>query len=825
MSVSIRPVPGVTTKRRRSARSGLLALAIGAVAAVGLTPFGAAPPPASAATTAWTQFGNGPSHTGANDAETQLVPGTVGSLAPLFTATLPGTSDGSAVLQPGVSTAGGTRDLLFVTTKDGWIVALDAATGATVWSHQNGPGTCRINNGSTPCYTTSSPAIDPGGAWVYSYGLDGAVHKYAIGTGTEVRTGGWPERTTAKPWDEKMSPALSIATVAGHSYLYASNGGYPGDRGDYQGHVTTIDLGSGAQRVFNTLCSDLTVHFAPAPATDCAKVQSAVWARPSVVYDAGTNRVLFSTGNATFDGAHNWGDSVLAINPDGSGAGGGPVDSYTPSNERDLDTQDLDLGSTAPQVVTAPSGSSVPHLAVQSGKDAKIRLLNTANLSGTGHAGALGGELQSIAVPQGGQVLTQPANWVDTATGTSWVLIANNNGIAGLRLQAGAGGKPALVPVWTSTTGGTTPIVAGGVLYYLSKAGVRALDPTTGKQLWTDAAGASGLHWQSPIVANGRLYFPDGGGKLRAFALPAGAQKVSRLAGADRYEVSAEVSASTFAAGVPVAYVASGLEFTDAVSGAPAAGRAGGPMLLANATSIPGAIQTELRRLHPGRIVVLGGTGSVSDGVQTALRGFTTGTVTRIAGPDRYTTSAAISRATASTGTVAYVVSGEVFADALSAGALAARTAGAPVLLVTHSGIPASIDAELKRLTPSSIVVVGGPGSVSDAVLSALDGYTSGSVTRLGGADRYAVSAAVAGRFGTGPTNAFVATGTTFTDALSATAAAGTQGVPLLLTTPTAVPSTVGSALQRLAPHHITLVGGTASVSTAVQSALAPYVH
>ena len=232
MSVSIRPMPGVTTKRRRRARSGLLALAIGAVAAVGLTPFGAAPPPASAATTAWTQFGNGPSHTGVNDAETQLVPGTVGSLAPLFTATLPGTSDGSAVLQPGVSTAGGTRDLLFVTTKDGWIVALDAATGATVWSHQNGPGTCRINNGSTPCYTTSSPAIDPGGAWVYSYGLDGTVHKYAIGTGAEVRTGGWPERTTAKPWDEKMSPALSIATVAGHSYLYASNGGYPGDRGD-----------------------------------------------------------------------------------------------------------------------------------------------------------------------------------------------------------------------------------------------------------------------------------------------------------------------------------------------------------------------------------------------------------------------------------------------------------------------------------------------------------------------------------------------------------------------------------------------------------------
>ncbi|WP_348787157.1 cell wall-binding repeat-containing protein [Leifsonia sp. NPDC080035] len=825
MSASDRDPSGGHAAGSRRTHSRLAVLAIGAIAAVALVPLGEAPPPASAATIAWTQFGNGPSHTGVNDAETQLVPSTVGSLSALFTATLPGVSDGQAVLQPAVATAGGTRDLLFVTTKDGWIVALDAATGASVWSHQNGPGSCRINNGSSTCFTTSSPAIDPSGAWVYSYGLDGKVHKYAIGTGTEVRSGGWPETTTAKPWDEKMSPALTIATVGGHSYLYASNGGYPGDRGDYQGHVTTIDLGTGAQRVFNTLCSNLTVHFAPAPATDCATVQSAVWARPSVVYDAGTNRVLFSTGNATFDGTHNWGDSVLAINPDGTGAGGGPVDSYTPTNQQQLDQQDLDLGSTAPQVVTAPSGSSVPHLAVQSGKDAKIRLLNTANLSGTGHAGALGGELQSIAVPQGGQVLTQPANWVDRATGTSWVLVANGNGIAGLKLQAGTGGKPALVPVWTSATGGTTPIVAGGVLYYLSKSGVRALDPTTGKQLWTDPAGASGLHWQSPIVANGRLYFPDGGGKLRAFALPAGAQTVTRLAGSDRHATSAAVSAASFPPGAPVAYVASGLQFADAVSGSPAAARAGGPMLLVTPTSVPASIQTELTRLHPGRIVVLGGTGAVSDGVLSALRGFTTGTVTRISGTDRYATSAAISRATSATGTVAYIASGDLFPDALSAGALAARTAGAPVLLVTASGIPAVVGTELARLKPASIVVVGGAGAVSDAVLASLKGYTAGTVTRLGGGDRYATSAAVATRFGAGPANAFVASGATFADALSSAAAAGAQGAPLLLTTPTAVPSTIGSALQRLAPRHITLVGGTGSVSDAVQSALAAYVR
>src|SRR5215218_4710586 len=68
--------------------------------------------PATAAPLAWSQFGNGPSHTGVNAGETQISPSTVGSLTPLFTATLPGTSDGPPVEQPGVATAGGTRDLL-----------------------------------------------------------------------------------------------------------------------------------------------------------------------------------------------------------------------------------------------------------------------------------------------------------------------------------------------------------------------------------------------------------------------------------------------------------------------------------------------------------------------------------------------------------------------------------------------------------------------------------------------------------------------------------------------------------------------------------------
>lgn len=816
-------MPGVP-RERNTGWGRALRVALAAGTAVTLLTL-AAVSPASGATVAWPQFGDGPAHSGVNSSETSIAPTTVGNMKPTFTASLPGVADGPPVYQPGVVTASGTRDLLFLTTKTGWIVALDASTGSTVWSRQTGPGGCTINNGGTPCYTTSSPAIDPSAKYVYSYGLDGRVHKYATGTGVEVVAAPWPEVTTTKPFDEKSSPALTIATVGATSYLYAANGGYPGDRGDYQGHVTTINLATGTQTVFNTLCSDKTIHFTETAATDCPQVQSAVWARPSVDYDAATQLIYFTTGNSVFDGVHNWGDTVLAIHPDGTGAGGGPVDSYTPTNQTQLNTSDLDLGSTSPEIVTAPPGSTVANLGVQGGKDAMLRLLDLANLSGKGGPGHLGGELQLLGVPQGGMVLTQPAAWTDPATGTSWVFVANGSGLSALKVVAGAGGKPQLTAGWTHTGsafGGTTPIVAGGVLFYLTNGGARALDPATGLTLWTDTSGTVGLHWQSPIVVNGHLYYADGSGKVRAFSVPV--KTSSRLSGLDRYATGAAVSAATFAPGVPVAYVATGMGFADALSGSAAAGAGRGPVLLVPPTNIPSAVAAELTRLHPARIVVLGGTGAVSAAVENQLSSFAS--ATRVAGGDRYATSAAISSTAFASGPhpVAYIASGEDFPDALSGGALAAgATGGGPLLLVTRDAIPAAITTELNRLRPSKIVVLGGPGAVGAAVRATLGARAP--VTTLSGADRYATSAAVADGFPAAASSVYIAVGTSYPDGLAAAAAAGNRNAPVLLVTQHSIPAVTAGALTRLQPNSIIVVGGTAAIDNGVQTALGAYVH
>ena len=89
---------------------------------------------------------------------------------------------------------------------------------------------------------------------------------------------------------------------------------------------------------------------------------------------------------------------------------------------------------------------------------------------------------------------------------------------------------------------------------------------------------------------------------------------VERQSGTDRYATAASISSHTFAPGAPVAYIATGLNFPDALAAAAVAGRLDGPVLLVTTSAIPTATQAELNRLKPDRIVVAGGTAVVSNG-------------------------------------------------------------------------------------------------------------------------------------------------------------------------------------------------------------------
>ena len=272
---------------------------------------------------------------------------------------------------------------------------------------------------------------------------------------------------------------------------------------------------------------------------------------------------------------------------------------------------------------------------------------------------------------------------------------------------------------------------------------------------------------------------------------------------------------------MPVVHVATGAAFPDALSGAPAARIAGGPLLLVGPTSVPAATAAELTRLRPGRIVVLGGPGAVSDGVVEALRGYTAGTVTRLAGADRYATAAAISASTFPSGAnIVFIATGRNYPDALAAGAEAARQR-APILLTSTNELPAATAQELARLNPSLVVVMGGPGAVTDAVLAQLRGY-AGRVDRIYGADRYATAVALSQVIhgANSVSTVYIATGTAFPDGLSAGPVAGTQSAPLLLVRPNAVPAVVADELRRLDPTNVVFVGGSGAISDGVREAV-----
>jgi putative cell wall-binding protein len=298
----------------------------------------------------------------------------------------------------------------------------------------------------------------------------------------------------------------------------------------------------------------------------------------------------------------------------------------------------------------------------------------------------------------------------------------------------------------------------------------------------------------------------------------AGAGAVFRIAGPDRYATSVAATA-TWSPGYWGLIVASGENFPDGLAAGVAAGGRPLPMLLVRRDSIPPVVAAELDRLDPATIYVAGGPASVSTAVENALNAYaTTGVVKRLGGADRYGTAVAISEEFGQMQGTMYVAAGMSFPDAL-AGAGAAGTAHAPLLLVPKDSLPDTVRQEILRLLTTKIVLLGGTGVVSAQVEAELNQLAP--VTRIAGADRYQTAVNLsAATWPTANHHVFIASGTTFPDGLVGGAVAGERGSPLLLVPPTHLPANVAAEIERLGPDDVTIFGGTGVVSQAVEDAL-----
>ncbi|MFE5410550.1 cell wall-binding repeat-containing protein [Microbacterium sp. NPDC056569] len=309
---------------------------------------------------------------------------------------------------------------------------------------------------------------------------------------------------------------------------------------------------------------------------------------------------------------------------------------------------------------------------------------------------------------------------------------------------------------------------------------------------------------------------------------PLGEEFVLRIAGADRFQTAARISERQFPAGgpVPVVYITDGMKFPDALAGGAAARAEGGPILLvANRLDgdIPLATALELERLQPERIVVLGDTNSVTAATINNLRGYTsTDEVTTIGGVNRFETAALISERTFDPGVPrVFVADGYNYPDALAAAAVAARD-GVPILITPRDALDPYTAAELDRLDPEEIVVLGGAPSISSSTFGAISQY--GPTRRIAGADRFETAVEISREFfPDGADRVYLTNGRNFPDALAAGPAAGLAGAPILLTEPGSVPAVVLEEIERLGVAQIHVLGDPNAVSLAAEAQVAVF--
>jgi outer membrane protein assembly factor BamB len=425
----------------------------------------------------WTRFGYDAARHDSGPASTGITADNVGSLV-RQRVELAGTADSSPIYLRGVAVRGARHDVFFVTTSYGRTIAVDASSGAILWTftppdYSSSTGSYRITN--------ASPIADPTRRFVYAAAPDGRIYKLAVASGAEVRSGSWPVTITRDPTHEKIGVALNYA----RGLVLAATGGYLGDAPPYQGHVAAIDARTGRLvHVWNALCSNRHTLFVP---RTCAQSDAAIWARAGVVVAPGTGNLLVATGNGPFDGRTSWGDSVLMLSPNATRL----LHSWTPRDQAALNSGDVDLGSTAPALLTST-------LAVQGGKDAKLRLLAVPRLGGK--LGRTGGELQTVSTTSA--LYSAPA--VVRSGSAVRIFVGTSDGTSCYLLQKGR-----LRAAWHQGDAGTSPVLAGGLLYaYNPNGGLNVYRPTTGALVARLPAG--GGHWNSPIVTDGRIALPEG---------------------------------------------------------------------------------------------------------------------------------------------------------------------------------------------------------------------------------------------------------------------------------------------------------------------------
>lgn len=291
-----------------------------------------------------------------------------------------------------------------------------------------------------------------------------------------------------------------------------------------------------------------------------------------------------------------------------------------------------------------------------------------------------------------------------------------------------------------------------------------------------------------------------------------GEKRVQGISGPAREHVAASLALSYFPKAKTLLLVQD-LAFPDAMS---AANLSQGtmPILYSKKSSIPQVTLEAMEKIPAQEILLVGGPNTLDPSLEESLRShFPDRSIRRISGIDRY----ALNASTLKGQGPLFLVSGQVFSDALISAPLA-FAAGGRVALSEGSKLPPVLEKKLTQLDPDpDWTMVGGKNSLSDGVRSQLQAIHGGTIERIAAADRYLLSAEVSKRIPA--KRALLVSGEVFADALVAAPLAQQWGVPILLTKRKTLSEPVRRVLSQ--KEEILLLGGEDSISPEITASLA----
>ena len=328
---------------------------------------------------------------------------------------------------------------------------------------------------------------------------------------------------------------------------------------------------------------------------------------------------------------------------------------------------------------------------------------------------------------------------------------------------------------------------------------------------------------------------------LTTFALvPASSTTaVQRLNGKTRMGTSVQASEAAYPDGAAAAVLANagqGVPSPDALAAAGLAGALHAPVLLTPANVLSASVKTALGDLGVKTVYVIGGPHAISDTVVSALQGMGLTVVRQFEGKDRFQTAALIdaylyqNNLTASK--TVFVANGATMIDAMSASPVIYHH-GSPLLLVNtgQTSVASSVLSSLQADGVTQAVVLGGPNAVNAGIENQLAAALGTSaVTRIYGQNRDQTAVAIDQHYFTNPSGVVVSAngseGSSFVDALSASALASMNDVPIVLSNPMGLAASTDTYLKQTKLQMGWVMGGplalTAKVDAQLTSLISP---